>query len=901
MEERIVSHLDLRAILRRVEKPGRYVGGEYGSLAKEGPGLLRVAISYPDLYEIGMSNTSIRLIYRLLNALEGVACERVFAPAVDFEAELRACGLPLCSLESGRPLRAFDVVGFSVGYELTFTNLLNILDLGGIPLLRAERGPADPVVVAGGPAVTNPVPFGAVIDAVFVGEIEGEGIELFAQLSALKARGGGREDLLELLAGQPFVWTADKGAPVRRALWRGFGEPGQAPRSGGGPPGGPVPGVAVPPGLSRAPEGAIGFPVPSLRTVQDHGVVEIMRGCPNGCRFCHAGIFYRPFRMKDPAAIVAEVDEQVRRYGYREVTLASLSTSDYPGLAALVRQLNARYADQRVSFSLPSLRISSVTLELLSEVSSVRKSGLTFAVETPLPRWQAGINKPVSGGRLVELLKEARERGWRQAKFYFMVGLPPAQGQDEVGPILELLAELRAQVRLELAVNVSAFIPKPHTPFQWAPQLGESEALERILRVKRSAGRGVQVRYHSPFLSVLEGVVSRGDERAGRLFLEAFRRGARFDAWEDRVDRPLWREVFADSGWDVEGETCRERQLEERLPWREIRLGVTQGFLRQEYTRALAGEETSACCASCTHACGVCREDTRVREVDPSWDSNPEAAVPERSTDPSMLTAVAAAPEASGRPAKPAGEPRRVLFSFRKQGRAVYLGHLDLMGVFERALLRAGYRAVFTEGFNPKPRLEFAQPLSLGIASEAEVARVEVADFRTEAEFEDDLNRALPEGVVVWRVRATPPLERGQKKLSLMAAYRGSDYRLAASDPEGRVALARLAAALEARRAGGAAVAAVEAQGRREPSRAGTDDGPLPPVQLLERSDTHLVLRLVSAGAGPTGVLRLAAELGLPDPLRAGLEVTRLSLLAAAPGTRPGLQAAPQDYFDLEL
>jgi len=825
MEKRIIPHRDLRAILPRVEKPGRYVGGEFGTVVKEGADLLRVAISYPDLYEIGMSNTSIRLIYRLLNGLEGVACERVFAPAMDFETELRAHLLPLYSLESGRPLRSFDLVGFSMGYELTFTNLLNILDLGGIPILRRERGPGDPLVIAGGPAITNPVPFGPVIDAAFTGEIEGEGIEVFAQLAAAKARGAGRGELLELLAGQPFIWTADKGEPVRRVLWRGFGEGGAAAGS--------------PPAL----------PIPSIRTVQDHGVVEIMRGCPHGCRFCHAGLFYRPFRMKDPAAIVAEVDEQVLQHGYREVTLASLSTGDYPGVAELVRFLNGRYAEQRVSFNLPSLRISSVTLDLLSEVSSVRKTGLTFAVETPLPEWQAGVNKPVSGERIVDLLKEARGRGWRQAKFYFMIGLPVAAGQDECGPILQLLEELRAQVRMELIVNVSAFIPKPHTPFQWAQQLGEQEALDRIMRVKRSAPKGVSVRYHSPFLSVLEGVVSRGDERAGELFVEAFRRGARFDSWEDLVDRKLWRGLFAEAGWDVEGETCRERALEEKLPWDGVRLGVSDPFLKREWGRALVGEETAACCAGCTHACGVCRGDTQPREVAPV--GGPEA--------------LAAALPARPAPAVPPGERKRVLFSFSKRGRAVFLGHLDLMQVFERALLRAGYVAVFTEGYNPKPRLEFAQPLTLGVEAEAEVARVEVANFESSEAFRERLNGALPEGIRIGDVQAAEPLQPGEKKLSVMAAYWGAEYRVEGLSQE----------AVEGTAAGDA-IAGIAAALSVHPD---------PPVEILESGPDALLLRTTRRDKGAANILRVLAELGVTDAGRAGLTVTRVRLLASAAGS----------------
>jgi radical SAM-linked protein len=891
MEQRIIPHRDLRAVLPRVEKPGRYVGGEFGSLVRDEDGYLRVAISYPDLYEIGMSNTSVRLIYRLLNDLEGVACERVFAPAMDFEAELRARGLPLYALESGRPLSAFDVVGFSVGYELTFTNLLNILDLGGIPILRRERSSRDPIVVAGGPAVTNPVPFGAVVDAVFIGEIEGEGIELFGRLAALKKRGASREQLLGELTVRPFVWTEDKKEPVRRVLWGGFGGSatgggavavGGAVAGGEMPPGMPPPGSAAAWSAGTAPAGmrpagapsVTAFPVPSLRTVQDHGVVEIMRGCPHGCRFCHAGIFYRPFRMKDPAAILAEVDEAVLRHGYREVTLASLSTGDYPGITGLVRLLNERYREERVSFNLPSLRVSTLTLDLLTEVSSVRKTGLTFAVETPLPEWQAGINKPVSEERIADLLREARARGWKQAKFYFMIGLPVAQGRDETGPILELLASLRDQVRMELVVNVSGFIPKPHTPFQWSPQLSEAETLERIMRVKRGAPRGVQVRYHSPFLSILEGVVSRGDGRSGELFVEAFRRGARFDAWEDLVDRRLWRSLFAETSWEVEAETCRARSREEELPWRQVRLGVSEAYLAREGERALAGEQTSACCVSCTHACGVCRDAIQVKELPPD-------------PDPCALARSLPAP-----PSARQGERRRVLFSFAKRDGAVYLSHLDLVQVFERALLRAGFRAVFTEGYNPKPRLEFAQPLSVGVIGEAEIARCEVANFTVPEEFREAVNGCLPAGIEVGEVRAVPPLQPGEKKHSLMGSYRGAEYRIeaAAADGQGAAGTETALAEKAAARALEAVVSALRDAARAATAGASGGAG----LEILSADERTLVLRVVPAGKGTGSVLKLLGELGIADPPGAGLTVTRLRLLGAAPGTEGRLV----DYFD---
>ena len=816
---------ELKALLHGIERPGRYVGGEYGLRLKEGPGLLRVAICYPDLYEIGMSNLAVRLIYQLLNTLEGVACERVFAPAADFEAALRARHLPLYSLESFRPLREFDLLGFSVGYELTFTNLLNILDLGGISLRAGERGAGQPLVIAGGPAVTNPVPFGAFLDAVFIGEFEGEAVGLFEELARLKASGAGRSDLLARITEAPYVWAAGKEGPVRRVHWTGFGDRGPAAGSGAEPSGANVP-----------------FPVPSIRTVQDHGVVEIMRGCPNGCRFCHAGSFYRPFRLKEPQLIAREVQAQVHGCGYREITLTSLSSGDFPGIAGLVRNLNRRFQRQRVSFALPSLRLDSLALELLSELSAVRKSGLTFAVETPSAEWQRGINKPASLERTVQILLEARQRGWRSAKFYFMIGLPVAGGRDESGPIVEFLNEVRRRTRMSLTANVSAFIPKPHTSFQWSAQLSEPAALERIRSVKRGLdGLGIKVRYHSPFLSFLEGMISRGDQKAGELVLQGFLRGARFDAWEDQVQWEVWREVLASAGWPVEEEICRERPLEEPLPWSGVRLGVGERFLREELARAQAGELTAACCSECSQPCGVCGGEVRAR------DSVTE--LPGQETEP-----------------EPQGTGQRVLFSFSKSGKAVFLGHLDILGIFERSLLRAGYLTAFTEGFNPKPRLEFAHPLSLGVESREEIALVELRSFDSAESFLRRMNEALPEGLRVERVKALPPYQAGDKKRSPMALFWGADYRLTGSE-----ALRELAGDLET-----ASTASPK------------------PWTLVSVTGTDLVLR-VPFGARPGSILRILESIGIKSSESRILAVLRQNTWAA------GADSSPVSYFDLEL
>lgn len=688
----------LARILSRVQRPGRYAGGEFGSVGKTGDTLLRVAVSYPDLYEIGMCNAAVKIIYRELNAIDGVACERVFAPAPDLEAVLREERAPLFALESGAPLRGFDVIAFSVGFELTLTNLLAILELGGVPLRSADRGGRDPIVIAGGPAATNPAPLGAFLDGVFIGEAEGWLAPTFARLAAMKRAGAGRTDLLTALRDDPSVWFAGRTTPVHRALYRGFG---------------------------RAAETAA-YPVPSMRVVQDHGTVEIMRGCPNACRFCHAASFYRPCRRKGLEAIRGEVTDLVRQAGYREITLSSLSSGDYPGVHGLVRSLNGEWAGEKVSFSLPSLRVDSLSLGLLAELAEVRKSGLTFAVETPRPEWQRDVRKQVPLDKVVAILREARARGWKAAKFYFMVGLPPAAGSDEAGPIVEFLREVRSATGMTFNVNVAGFIPKPHTPYERAAQIGEQDALDAIQRIRNALrGPGFKIGYHSPFLSLLEGIVSRGDERAGELVLEAYRRGARLDAWEEHLQADLWRDVIARSGWDVTGETCRARTPDERLPWDGIGLALSRSEIH----------------------------------------------------DPAPVVAPAAHPgTAAISPAT--GEPARLLFRFSKRERAVWISHLDLMSVFERSLARAGYRARFTEGFNPKPRLEFASPLVLGAASAGEIASIDLEDFDDVGAFADRMNHALPPGISVEEAAPMPPVAKGARRPSLGAAHWGSEYRV---------------------------------------------------------------------------------------------------------------------------
>ena len=597
-------------ILYQVSKPARYTGGEWNSVLKDWDECaLRFALAYPDIYEIGTSNQAIPILYQIINSQPDALAERVFAPWKDMEAALRAAGIPLLSLESKRPLKDFDVIGFTLDYELTYTNVLNILDLGGIPVLAAERDDSHPIVIAGGSCCLNPEPMADFIDLYVIGDCEEalpELLDLFRDRKKSKAT---RAELLKKAAKVAGVYVP---AFYQVAYHQDGTVKSVTPIE---PEAKPIIQRRI---AAKLPPPVTKPIVPFIETVHDRGAVEVQRGCTRGCRFCQAGILYRPPRLRPQEEIIEAVGELIANCGYSEVSLLSLSTSDYPGIEELVARLARKY--DNLSLSLPSLRIDSFSVELMESLPARRKTGLTFAPEAGSERLRRTINKGATEEKILETAAAAFARGWHSLKLYFMLGLP-SETMEDVEEIVRLAAKIRAAGKgtkggmPQLRISLSTFIPKPHTPFQWvAQENGESLNAKHELLKQSLNRKGSRLSWHDTRTSLLEAALSRGDRRLGKVIYQAWKSGSTFDAWDEGFNYQNWRDAFDNNGLEPAFYAQRERPLEETLPWGHIDAGVTIEFLKREYRRALKGEETADCRYKACNTCGLERLNADCRQ-----------------------------------------------------------------------------------------------------------------------------------------------------------------------------------------------------------------------------------------------------------------------------------------------
>jgi len=592
----------LEDILYEVSRPARYSGGEWNSRGKDWQATqVRIALAFPDVYEIGMSNLALPILYKIINDQPGALAERVYAPWVDMEALLRQHNIPLFSLETRHPLKDFDVIGFSLGYELTYTNVLNMLDLAQIPLFSHQRNNSYPLTVAGGSCALNPEPMADFVDLFVIGEAEEVILKLLDILRAFK---GNKKKLLIEAAGLPGVYVPS----LYEASYHKDGTfAGIIPKTTG---------VKLP--IERQIIDKLQPPVtdpvvPNIRVVHDRGAVEIQRGCSRGCRFCQAGMIYRPVRELPQEQVTEAVEALVSNCGYSEISLVSLSTGDYHDISGLITQLSRKYSRDNLILSLPSLRLDTSSIELIESLPHRRKTTLTFAPEAGTERLRQVINKNISEEAMFNTFTVAFEKGWFNLKLYFMVGLPTETIEDVEGIVdfVTRTSQLGRKLRGRspgLRVSVATFVPKPHTPCQWLAQNTEDELTPKHELLKQGLRRlGVHLSWQDTKTSQLEAVLSRGDRRLGKVIHRAWELGNRFDAWQECFNYSNWLKAFQKNGLDPAFYANRERPLKEILPWQHIDTGVTQNFLQKEYEGMHLGKNTPDCRHQACNACGLQR------------------------------------------------------------------------------------------------------------------------------------------------------------------------------------------------------------------------------------------------------------------------------------------------------